>query len=76
MILLAYVTSWASQVAVEVKNSPASVGDIRDDASTPGLVRSPGGEHGNSIQYSFLENSIFHSYNPLGHKELGLPEAT
>ena len=75
MILLAYVTSWASQAAVEVKNSPASIGDIRDDDSTPGSVRSPGGEHGNSIQYSFLENSM-DSYNPLGHKELGMPEAT
>ena len=39
-----------------VKNPPAKVGDIRDTGSIPGLGRSPGGGHGNPLQYSCLEN--------------------
>jgi len=39
-----------------VKNPPASARDIRDMGSIPGLGRSPGGEHGNTLQYSYLEN--------------------
>ena len=39
-----------------VKNLPASTGDIRDTALTPRLGRSPGGGHGNPLQYSCLEN--------------------
>ena len=48
----------ASQVALVVKNPPASGGDIRDTGSIPGLGRSPGGGHGNPLQYSCLENSM------------------
>ena len=33
-----------------------NAGDIRDMGFIPGLGRSPGGEHGNSLQYSCLEN--------------------
>ena len=36
-----------------VKNPPANAGDPRD-----GLGRSPGGGHGNPLQYSCLENSM------------------
>ena len=39
-----------------VKNPPANGGDIRDTGSIPGLGRSPGGGHGNPLQYSCLEN--------------------
>ena len=39
-----------------VKNPPTNMGDIRDVGSSPGLGRSPGGGHGNPIQYSCLEN--------------------
>ena len=39
-----------------VKNGPANAGDIRDTGSVPGSGRSPGGEHGNPLQYSCLEN--------------------
>ena len=39
-----------------VKNPPANAGDIRDADSIPGLGRSPGGGHGNPLQYSCLEN--------------------
>ena len=39
-----------------VKNLPASAGDAGDTGSVPGLGRSPGGGHGNPLQYSCLEN--------------------
>ena len=41
-----------------VKNLPANAGDIRDPGSIPGLGRSPGGGHGNPLQYSCLENPM------------------
>jgi len=47
----------ASQVALVVKNLPANSGDKRDMGSIPGLGRSPGGGHGNLLQYC-LENPI------------------
>ena len=39
-----------------VKNPPASAGDVRDSGSIPALGRSPGGGHGNPLQYSCLGN--------------------
>ena len=45
-----------SQVALVVKNPPDTTGDIRDTDSIPELGRSPGGGHGNPLQYSGLEN--------------------
>ena len=45
-------------MALVVKNQPANAGDIRDRGSIPGSGRSPGGGHGNSLQYSCLENPI------------------
>ena len=45
----------ASQVVLVVKNLPVNAGDIRDVGSVPGLGRSPGGGHGNPLQYSCLE---------------------
>ena len=47
---------WASQVVLVVKNLPVNAGDIRDGDWIPGLGRVPGGGHGNSLQYSCLEN--------------------
>ena len=47
-----------SQVALVVKNSPRSVGDVRDEGSIPGLGRSPGGVQGNPLQYLCLENPM------------------
>ena len=41
-----------------VKNLPANAGDIRDAGSVPGSGGSPGGGHGNPLQYSCLENSV------------------
>ena len=41
-----------------VKNPLANLGGIRDEGLIPGLERSPGGGHGNSLQYSSLENPM------------------
>ena len=41
-----------------VKNPPANAGDIRDGALIPESRSSPGGEQGNSLQYSCLENPM------------------
>ena len=43
-----------SQVAHLVKNLPANAGDLRDMDSIPGWGRSPGGGHGNLLQYYCL----------------------
>ena len=39
-----------------VKNQPANAGDTGDRGLIPG--RSPGGGHGNPLQYSCLENPM------------------
>ena len=41
-----------------VKNPPANSGDTTDMSSVPGLGRSLGGEHGNPLQDSCLENPM------------------
>ena len=41
-----------------VKNLPANAGDTRDVGSIPGSRRSPGGGHGNPLEYSCLENPV------------------
>ena len=46
----------ALQEALVVKNLSANAVDIRGTVSISGLGRSPGGGHGNPLQYSFLEN--------------------
>ena len=48
----------ASQIELVVMNGPANTGDIRDAGLITGLGRSPGGGHGNSLQYSCLENPM------------------
>ena len=45
-------------MALMVKNLPASAGDIKDTGLIPELGRSPGGGHGNPLQYSCLENPM------------------
>ena len=69
---------WASQVALVVRNPPANGGDIRDVGSIPGLRRSPGGGHGNPLQYSCLKNPhgqrSMVGYSPWGHKESDMIE--
>ena len=49
---------WAPQVALGVKNPLASAGEVRDLGSLPGSGRSPGGGHGDPLQYSCLENPM------------------
>ena len=51
-----WIILWASMVPLVLKNPPANVGDIRDMGSILGSERSPGGRHGNPLQYSCLEN--------------------
>ena len=52
------------------KESTCNAGDV---GSIPGLGRSPGGGHGNPLQYSCLENlhgqRSLAGYSPRGHKE-------
>ena len=45
-------------VALVVRNPPANAVDIRDVGLIPGLGRFPGGGHGNTVQYSGLENPM------------------
>ena len=52
------ISYWTSQVVLVVKNRPANTGDTRGVGSIPGSGRSPGGGHGNPLQYSCLENSM------------------
>ena len=73
LIVLRYY--WASQLALVVKNPPASAGDVRDLGLIPGSGRSPGGGHGNPLQYSCLENPMdrgawwatVHGWQQVGH---------
>ena len=63
-----------------VKNLPASAGDTGDSGSIPRSGRSPGGGHGNLLQYSCLgesrEQKNLVGYCPWGHKESDTTEAT
>ena len=58
-----------------IKEPPASA---RDAGLIPGMERSPGGRHGNPLQYSCLENPhgqrILEGYSPWGRKELDTTE--
>ena len=62
-----------SQVALVVKNPPASLGDIRKKSWVPGSGRSPGAGNGNPLQYSCLGNPhggrSLVGYSQWGHKE-------
>ena len=49
---------WVSQGLLMVKSPSAIAGDVRDVGSIPGSGRSPGGRHGNPLQYSCLGNPM------------------
>ena len=49
---------WASQAALVVKNTPDNAGNISNVGLIPGSGRSPGGGHGNPLQYSCLKNPM------------------
>ena len=59
----------ASQLALVVKNPPASAGDPGNVSLIPGSGKSPGGGHGSPLQYSCLENS--HGQRSLASYTLG-----
>ena len=63
-----------------VKSPSASVGDLRDMGSIPGLGRSPGEGNGNPLQYSCLENShgqrSLEGYSLWGRTESNITEVT
>ena len=69
----------ASQVVLVVKNLPANAEDVRGVGSIPGLRRSPGGGHGNPLQYYCLGNPhgqrSLMGYSPWGCKESDTTEA-
>ena len=50
--------TWASQVALVLKNPTANAGNIRDVGLVQGSGRSPEGGHGKPLQYSRLENPM------------------
>ena len=54
----ATVTTGASQGVLVAKNLFANAGDIRDSGLIPGLGRSPGGQYGNLLHFSCLENPM------------------
>ena len=63
-----------------LENPPGNAGDIRDLGLIPGSGRSPGGGHGNPLQYSCLENpmdrGVWQATSPKGRKKLDTTEAT
>ena len=63
------------EIWVHGKESACNAGDL---GSMPGLGSSPGGGHGNPVQYSCLENPhgqrSLVGYSPWGGKELNMTE--
>ena len=59
-------------------DSKESSCSVKDLGSIPGLGRSPGGGHGNPLQYSYLETShgqrSLAGYSPWGHTESDVTE--
>ena len=53
-----HMNKWAAQVALVVKNPPASSGEVREMGSIPGSGRFPGEGNGNPFQLSLLENPM------------------
>ena len=59
----------ASQVAGVAKSRPAAAGDTQDLGLILESGRSPGGGHGNPLQYSCLENPIDRgAWRAVGHR--------
>ena len=52
------IKSFCLALVLVVKNPRANAGDIRDTGSICGWRRSPGGGHGNPLQYSCVENPM------------------
>ena len=81
-ILLRLFWLWASQVKLVVRKSPANAEDTREAGSIPESGRSPGGGHGNPLQYSCQENPgdrgvgqsqrVGHNWSNLGRTHRGM----
>ena len=61
---------WVSQVVLVVKNWLANAGGVRDLGLVTGSGRSPGGGHGNPLQYSCLEENAMDrgAWRATGHE--------
>ena len=60
--------SWASQVALVVKNLPVNAGDTKDLGSIPGLGRSPGVGNGSLLLNSSLGDPMGRgTWRPIVH---------
>ena len=57
MTVFRLVSFQGSRVSLVIKNLLASAGDIRDTGSIHGSERFPGGEHGDTFQYSWRGES-------------------
>ena len=70
-----FISKWGFPDGSDGKESAYSAGDL---GLIPGLGRSPGGRHGNPLQYSCLENPpgqrSLAGYSPRGHKDLDTTE--
>ena len=75
LLNLVLVFYWGFPGGSDGKESTCSA---RDLGSIPGLGRSPGGGHGNPLQYSCLDNRhgqrSLAGYSPWGCKESGTTE--
>ena len=58
VIWFEYVVIQISQVVLVVENPSANIGRLKRHRFDPWIGRSPGGEHGNPLQYSCLENPM------------------
>ena len=58
--------TWASQEVLVVKNPPADTRHTGDAGLILGSGRSPGGGHGNPLQYPCLEHPA--GCSPQGHR--------
>jgi len=72
------VSEVAQETLYPLSHQGSSNGNVGDLGSIPGLGRSPGGGHGNPLQYSCLENShgqrSLVGYSSWGRKELDTTE--
>ena len=74
--LLCFHTDQQLRVLVwVVKNSPANPGDIQEVSLIPGWERSPGGGHGDPLQYSCLENPMDSQRSLVGYSPWGREES-
>ena len=58
LLCVSSISFGASQVVLVIKNLPANARDIRDVEKILRSGRSPGGGHGNPLQYPCLDNPM------------------